>query len=101
MSEDIYKGIRVIEVICIGIAVFGALWKGTEILNLDTPEFMMVYGSAGAIISEARDLAASGSRPEAILGHLSTKYKRNSETIRAILRKHDRAHPSSAILPDL
>ena len=52
MNEDVYTGIRIVEVICIGFAVFGALWKGTEILNLDTPEFMMVYGSAGALISE-------------------------------------------------
>ena len=51
-KTNIYLGIRFIQVLCIGIAVFGALWKGTEVLNLDTPEFMMVYGGAGALISE-------------------------------------------------
>ena len=49
---NIYYGVRFIQVLCIGIATFGALWKGTEILYLDTPEFMMVYGGAGALISE-------------------------------------------------
>lgn len=48
----IYYAMRFIQVLCIGIAVFGALWKGTEIFNLDTPSFMMVYGSAGALLSE-------------------------------------------------
>jgi len=51
-KTNIYYGIRFVQVICIGLAVFGALWKGTEIMNLDTPSFMMVYGGAGALISE-------------------------------------------------
>ena len=51
-NTNIYLGIRFVEMICIGIAVFGMLWKGTEVLNLDTPEFMMVYGGSGALISE-------------------------------------------------
>lgn len=51
-KTSVYHGIRFVEVICIGIAVFGMLWKGTEILNLDTPGFMMLYGGAGALISE-------------------------------------------------
>jgi RNA polymerase primary sigma factor/RNA polymerase sigma factor len=42
----------------------------------------------GAIVSEARDLATSGSRPEEILSRLSTKYRSDGETIRAILRQH-------------
>lgn len=51
-KTNIYYGIRFIQVLCIGIATFGALWKGTEVLNLDTPEFMIVYGGSGALISE-------------------------------------------------
>ena len=51
-KTNIYLGIRFIQMICIGLAVFGALWKGTEVMNLDTPGFLMVYGGAGAIISE-------------------------------------------------
>lgn len=51
-KTNIYYGIRFIQVICIGIAIFGALWKGTEVMGLDTPGFMMVYGGAGAFISE-------------------------------------------------
>ena len=51
-KTNIYYGIRFVQVLCIGVAVFGGLWKGTEVLNLDTPEFMIVYGGAGALISE-------------------------------------------------
>ena len=51
-KTNIYYGIRFVQVLCIGVAVFGGLWKGTEVLNLDTPEFMIVYGGAGAVISE-------------------------------------------------
>lgn len=51
-KTNIYYGIRFIQMICIGIAVFGALWKGTEVMNLDTPGFMMVYGGSGALVSE-------------------------------------------------
>jgi len=51
-NTNIYYGIRFIQVLCIGVAVFGGLWKGTEVMNLDTPEFMIVYGGAGALISE-------------------------------------------------
>ena len=43
---------RFIEVLCIGAFVFGFIWNGTEILNLTTPQFMMLYGGIGAIISE-------------------------------------------------
>ena len=49
---NIYYGMRFVQVLCIGVAVFGALWHGTEILYMTTPQFMMVYGTAGAIISE-------------------------------------------------
>ena len=51
-KTNIYYSIRYIQVLCIGVAVFGGLWKGTEVMNLDTPEFMIVYGGAGALISE-------------------------------------------------
>jgi len=51
-KTNIYLGIRFIQMICIGLAVFGGLWKGTEVMSLDTPEFLMVYGGLGAIISE-------------------------------------------------
>ena len=43
---------RIIEMLCIGAFVFGFLWNGTEMLNLTTPQFMMLYGGVGAIISE-------------------------------------------------
>lgn len=52
VKTNIYYGIRFIQIICIGLAVFGGLWKGTEVLNLDTPGFLMVYGGSGALISE-------------------------------------------------
>jgi len=51
-KTNIYYGIRFVEVICIGIAVFGFLWNTTEVLNLTTPQFMMLYGGSGAVISE-------------------------------------------------
>ena len=51
-SKSVYHGIRFIQLVCIGFAVFGALWKGTEIFNLDTPSFLMLYGVIGAGISE-------------------------------------------------
>jgi len=51
-KANIYYGIRFVQVLCIGVAVFGGLWKGTEVMNLDTPSFMIVYGGAGALISE-------------------------------------------------
>jgi len=51
-NKSIYYGIRFVQVVCIGFAVFGALWHGTEVMQLTQPEFMMVYGTAGALISE-------------------------------------------------
>lgn len=51
-KTNIYYGIRFVQVLCIGVAVFGGLWKGTEVMNLDTPSFMIVYGGSGALISE-------------------------------------------------
>ena len=43
---------RVIEMLCIGAFVFGFLWNGTEVMNLTTPQFMMLYGGSGAVLSE-------------------------------------------------
>lgn len=51
-AKNIYVGIRYLEGICIAVFVFGLLWEGTEILKLTLPQFLMVYGSAGAVISE-------------------------------------------------
>ena len=47
-----YIVVRYIQMICIGAFVFGALWEGTIKLNLNTPQFLMVYGGTGAVISE-------------------------------------------------
>lgn len=47
-----YLAFRYIQLICIGATVFGALWEGTLTLNLTTPQFLMLYGIVGAIISE-------------------------------------------------
>ncbi len=51
-KTNVYYGIRFIQVICIGFFVFGMLWQGTETFNMTTPQFMMVYGGLGAVISE-------------------------------------------------
>jgi len=47
-----YLAVRYIEMICIGIFVFGFLWEGTIVMNLTTPQFLMMYGGCGAVISE-------------------------------------------------
>ena len=47
-----YLAMRYIQILCIGLFVFGALWEGTLSFNLSTPQFFMLYGSIGAIISE-------------------------------------------------
>ena len=52
-KNDVYIGIRYIEIICIAVFVFGFLWNGTDILDLTFPQFMMLYGGTGAILSEA------------------------------------------------
>ena len=43
---------RIIEMLCVGAFVFGFLWNGTEVMNLTTPQFMMLYGGSGAVIAE-------------------------------------------------
>lgn len=57
MDEEIkeysYIGVRLIEFICIAAVIFGLLWEGTETFNLTLPQFLMLYGSIGAITSEA------------------------------------------------
>ena len=55
MVEEVntkYLAIRYIQILCIGAFVFGMLWEGTIVMNLSTPQFLMVYGASGAIISE-------------------------------------------------
>jgi len=47
-----YVIIRLVQLICIGAFLFGALWEGTIRFNLTTPQFLMVYGGTGAVISE-------------------------------------------------
>ena len=51
--KNTYLALRYIEGICIAVFVFGFLWHGTEVLKLTLPQFMMLYGGTGAIISEA------------------------------------------------
>jgi len=51
-SNTVYVGLRYLEGICIAVFVFGLLWEGVEILKLTLPQFLMVYGGAGAVISE-------------------------------------------------
>jgi len=50
--KNVYLAFRYIEGICIAVFVFGMLWEGSEIFNLSFPEFMMLYGGLGAVISE-------------------------------------------------
>jgi len=47
-----YVAVRYIECFCIAIFIFGFLWNGTEVLNLTAPQFLMLYGGMGGIISE-------------------------------------------------
>lgn len=47
-----YLAMRYVELLCIAVFIFGLLWNGTEVLNLTTPQFLMLYGGTGAIISE-------------------------------------------------
>ena len=47
-----YLAARYIELLCISLFIFGFLWNGTEVMNLTTPQFLMLYGGAGAVICE-------------------------------------------------
>lgn len=51
-TRNAYLAFRYIEGICIAVFVFGFLWNGTEILKLTLPQFMMLYGGGGAVLSE-------------------------------------------------
>ena len=50
--RNTYLAFRYIEGICIAVFIFGFLWEGTEMLKLTLPEFMMLYGGVGAVVSE-------------------------------------------------
>ena len=55
MSEEginKYVIIRLVQLLCVGAFVFGTLWEGTIKMNLTTPQFLMVYGGTGAVITE-------------------------------------------------
>ena len=47
-----YVATRYLEIICIALFIFGFLWNGTEVMNLTTPQFLMLYGGSGAVICE-------------------------------------------------
>jgi len=47
-----YIAVRAIEILCIAVFIFGLMWEGTEILKLTMPEFLMLYGGIGAVVSE-------------------------------------------------
>lgn len=51
-KRNVYLAFRYIEGICIAVFVFGFLWEGTELMKLTLPEFMMLYGGVGALLSE-------------------------------------------------
>lgn len=51
-KNDIYAIIRFIQFFSIGVFIFGALWEGTLRFNFTTPQFLMVYGLIGAVVSE-------------------------------------------------
>ena len=52
IRTNMYYAFRVVELISIGVLIFGALWEGTIRFNLTTPQFMMIYGGIGTILSE-------------------------------------------------
>jgi hypothetical protein len=52
-KNNLYVGIRYVELICIAAFIFGFLWNGTDVLQLTFPQFMMLYGGIGAVVSEA------------------------------------------------
>jgi len=56
IDEDIketgYIAARILEFIFIAAVIFGAAWQGTETFNLTMPQFCMLYGSIGAVVSE-------------------------------------------------
>jgi len=51
-KRNVYLAFRYIEGICISVFIFGFLWEGTELIKFTFPEFMMLYGGVGALVSE-------------------------------------------------
>jgi hypothetical protein len=47
-----YVAVRILECLSVAAFIFGFLWNGTEVLNLTTPQFMMLYGGSSAVICE-------------------------------------------------
>ena len=47
-----YVLVRYIQLVCIGAFIFGMLWDGTLVLNLRLPEFLMLYGGVGSVVTE-------------------------------------------------
>ena len=43
-----YVGVRMVELICVAAFMFGLLWQGADTLKLTVPQFLMLYGGAGA-----------------------------------------------------
>lgn len=43
---------KYLEILCISLFIFGFLWNGTEVMNLTTPQFLMLYGGFGAVVCE-------------------------------------------------
>ena len=68
MDEDVkhwsYVATRLIELICIAAVIFGALWEGTELFNLSLPQFLMLYGAMGAVVSELLARLLGKKKPE-------------------------------------
>jgi len=56
VNEDIrdigYVVVRIVEFVSIAAIIFGAAWQGTESFNLTMPQFCMLYGGIGALVSE-------------------------------------------------
>ena len=52
MKEYSYIIARIVEFVSIAAVIFGAAWQGTETFNLTMPQFCMLYGGVGALVSE-------------------------------------------------
>ena len=51
------------------------------------------------ILDQARKMATAGSCPSEVAKRLADHFSRSIETIRYTLKRHDRAHPTTAIFP--
>lgn len=51
-ASYMYLASRYLECLCIAVFIFGFLWNGTEVLNLTSSQFLMLYGGTGAVITE-------------------------------------------------